>query len=61
MKMNELFEFTSAKMDKKLFESLKDYNIPNDETKAVLQRFLKDRNPKMKYNTLCFLRIKAEK
>ncbi|AZA79681.1 MULTISPECIES: relaxase/mobilization nuclease domain-containing protein [Weeksellaceae] len=46
MKMNELFEFTSAKMDKKLFESLKDYNIPNDETKAVLQRFLKDRNPK---------------
>lgn len=46
MKMNELFEFTSEKMDKKLFESLKDYNIPNDETKVVLQRFLKDRNPK---------------
>ncbi|HEX7869801.1 MAG TPA: relaxase/mobilization nuclease domain-containing protein, partial [Chryseobacterium sp.] len=38
MKMNELFEFTSEKMDKKLFESLKDYNIPNDETKVVLQR-----------------------
>ncbi|WP_073335424.1 relaxase/mobilization nuclease domain-containing protein [Chryseobacterium carnipullorum] len=46
MKMNELFEFTSEKMDKKLFESLKDYNIPNDETKVVLQRFLKDRNRK---------------
>ncbi|WBS74174.1 relaxase/mobilization nuclease domain-containing protein [Elizabethkingia meningoseptica] len=46
MKMNELFEFTSDKMDKKLFESLKDYNIPNNETKVVLQRFLKDRNPK---------------
>lgn len=46
MKMNELFEFTSEKMDKKLFESLKDYNIPNDETKAVLQRFLKDRDSK---------------
>jgi len=46
MKMNELFEFTSEKLDKKLFESLKDYNIPNDETKVLLQRFLKDRNPK---------------
>ncbi|MFC4162847.1 relaxase/mobilization nuclease domain-containing protein [Epilithonimonas zeae] len=46
IKMNELFEFTSEKMDKRLFESLKDYNIPNDETKAVLQRFLKDANPK---------------
>jgi len=50
MKMNELFEFTSEKMDKKLFESLKDYNIPNDETKVVLQRFLKDRNPKNEIN-----------
>ncbi|UMQ41539.1 relaxase/mobilization nuclease domain-containing protein [Chryseobacterium sp. Y16C] len=46
MKMNELFEFTSEKLDKKLFESLKDYNIPNDETKAVLQRFLKHKNLK---------------
>lgn len=46
IKMNELFEFTADKIDKKLFESLKDYNIPNDEIKVVLQRFLKDRNPK---------------
>lgn len=46
MTMNELFEFTAEKMDKKLFESLKEYNIPNDETKAVLHRFLKDRNPR---------------
>lgn len=46
MKMNELFEFTSEKMDKKLFESLKDYTIPNNEVKIILQRFLKDRNPK---------------
>ena len=48
MKMNELFEFTVDKIDKKLFESLKDYTLPNDETKAVLQRFLKDKNPKNK-------------
>lgn len=46
MKMNELFEFTSETMDKRLFESLKDYNIINDETKVILQRFLKDRIPK---------------
>lgn len=46
MKMNELFEFTSEKMDKKLFESLKDYTIRNNEVKIILQRFLKDRNPK---------------
>lgn len=48
MKMNELFEFTVDKIDKKLFESLKNYTLPNDETKAVLQRFLKDKNPKNK-------------
>ncbi|KFF01317.1 mobilization protein [Chryseobacterium formosense] len=40
MKMKELFEFTSDKMDKRLFESLKDYNIPNYESKRILQRFL---------------------
>lgn len=40
MKMKELFEMTCDKMDKRMFESLKDYNIPNDETKRVLLRFL---------------------
>lgn len=33
LKLNELFEFTSEKLDKKLFEILKDYNIPNQESK----------------------------
>lgn len=45
MKMDAMFEFTSAIMDKRLFEQLKDYNIPNPETKAVLLEFLKTRYP----------------
>jgi hypothetical protein len=40
LKMNELFEFTSEKIDKKLFEVLKDYNIPNKESKIILLEFL---------------------
>ncbi|QOW09834.1 mobilization protein [Kaistella flava (ex Peng et al. 2021)] len=45
LKMNELFEFTSDKIDKKLFEILKDYNIPNLESKMILLEFLKIKNP----------------
>jgi hypothetical protein len=30
LKMNDLFEFTSEVMDKKLFESLKDYNLSDE-------------------------------
>lgn len=46
MKMNELFEFTSDKIDKMLFEILKDYNIPTQESKMILLEFLKIKNPK---------------
>ncbi|WP_312076316.1 relaxase/mobilization nuclease domain-containing protein [Chryseobacterium sp.] len=45
MKMKELFEFTSGKMDKKLFESLKDFNIPNDEIKKIMLDFLYSKYP----------------
>ncbi|SEM96990.1 Relaxase/Mobilisation nuclease domain-containing protein [Chryseobacterium taichungense] len=45
MKMGELFEFTSTRMDKRLFEQLKDYGIPNAETKTVLLKYLKERYP----------------
>lgn len=41
LKMNELFEFTSETLDKKLFEILKDYNIPNQESREILLEFLK--------------------
>lgn len=46
MKMGELFELTSAVMDKRLFEQLKDFGIPNPETKTVLLKYLKERYQK---------------
>lgn len=45
LKMNNLFEFTSEALDKKLFEILKDYNITNQETKKMLMKFLKEHYP----------------
>ncbi|WP_317165983.1 relaxase/mobilization nuclease domain-containing protein [Chryseobacterium cheonjiense] len=45
MKMGDLFRLTSVIMDKRLFEKLKDYNIPNSETKTVLLKFLKAKYP----------------
>ena len=45
MKMNEVFEFTSDKLDKKTFEILKDYNIRNQEIKKILIEFFKKNNP----------------
>lgn len=46
LKMNNLFEFTSEVMDKKLFESLKDYNLLDKASKQVLMEYLKHQNPK---------------
>ncbi|AZI38658.1 relaxase/mobilization nuclease domain-containing protein [Epilithonimonas vandammei] len=45
MKMGDLFEFTSATMDKRLFEQLQDYGIPNAGTRTVLLKYLKERYP----------------
>ena len=44
LKMNNLFEFTSEVMDKKLFESLKDYNLSDEISKQVLIDYLKHQN-----------------
>lgn len=46
LRINELFECTTDKIDKKLFEILKNYNIPNLESKMILLEFLKIKNPK---------------
>ena len=46
LKMNDLFDFTSEVMDKKLFESLKDYNLLDKASKQVLMEYLKYQNPK---------------
>ncbi len=47
LKMNEVFEFTSDKLDKKTFEILKDYNIPNQESKKILLEFLNKKYPEI--------------
>ena len=46
--MNQIFEFTTETIDKKLFEKLKDYNISNQEVKAVLLNCLNVKSPKLK-------------
>lgn len=45
LKMSELFEFTEDKIDKQLFEILKDYHIPNAESKLILLEFFRKINP----------------
>lgn len=45
MKMNDLFEFTTEMMDKRVFERLKDFNISDKETKSVLLNYLKHKHP----------------
>ena len=45
LKMNDLFDFTSETMDKKLFESLKDYNLLDKASKQLLIEYLKHQNP----------------
>lgn len=45
LKMNDLFDFTSEVIDKKLFESLKDYNLSDEISKQVLIEYLKHQNP----------------
>lgn len=55
LKMNEVFEFTSNEIDKKLFERLKDFNVKSDIEKDLLmkaypniQRFMLFENKKKK-------------
>lgn len=45
IKMNELFELTTDSIDKRWFESLKDYNIADEDSKKVLVAMLKRQNP----------------
>ena len=46
--MNQLFEFTTETIDKKLFEVLQDYNISNQEVKSVLLNYLNTKSAKLK-------------
>ena len=48
LKMNEIFEFTEQKVDKRLFESLKDYNILDEASKQILIKHLYQKNLEVK-------------
>ena len=45
LKMNDLFEFTEEKIDKQLFEVLKDYHIPDEGSKLMLFKFMQQDRP----------------
>lgn len=47
LKMNKLFEFTSEVIDKKIFESLKDFNLSDKTSKQVLIEYMKLKNPEI--------------
>lgn len=61
LKMNQVFEFTNEQIDKKNFESLKDFNIHNETQKKVLQEWFNRRtsNPIQKY--MLFYNKKSKK
>lgn len=61
LKMNQVFEFTNEQIDKKNFESLKDFNIHNETQKKVLQEWFNRRtsNPIQEY--MLFYNKKSKK
>ena len=61
LKMNDLFEFTSVMTDKRLFERLKDFNISDKETKAVLLNYLKDKHPESELHSFMLFENKKFK
>ena len=48
LKMSELFEFTEEKVDKRLFEVLMDFHIPDRESKLILLDFINKNTPEVK-------------
>jgi hypothetical protein len=61
MKMNEVFEFTSDKLDKKTFEILKDYNIRSQETKKILLEFFKKNNSEIEIKDFMLFENRGKK
>lgn len=61
MKMNEVFVFTSDKLDKKTFEILKDYNIRSQETKKLLLQFFKKNIPETKIKEFMLFENRGKK
>lgn len=60
-KISELFEFTDEKIDKQLFEVLRDYHIPNEESKSVLLNFLRKSKPELRLQKFMLFQNKKNK
>ncbi|MFN3773457.1 relaxase/mobilization nuclease domain-containing protein [Cloacibacterium normanense] len=61
LKMNELFEFTHDKIDKKTFELLKDYNVPDQNSKKILLRYFNENNQKINIQDFMLFENKVRK
>ena len=61
LNMSELFEFTAEKVDKRLFEVLKDFTIPNKESKLILLEIFNRNNPEMKLQDFMLFENKGKK
>lgn len=61
LKMNDLFEFTSEKIDKKLFEVLKDYNITNQESRKIVLEFLNKKYPQIEIKDFMLFENRGKK
>ena len=59
--MAELFEFTSDTIDKKNFELLKDYNVPDPESKKVLLEFFNTEKSKFEIKDFMLFQNKVRK
>ncbi|AZA53807.1 MULTISPECIES: relaxase/mobilization nuclease domain-containing protein [Chryseobacterium] len=61
LKMNEVFEFTYDRLDKKTFEILKDYNTRSQETKNILFQFFNKNNPETQIKDFMLFENKGKK
>lgn len=61
LELKELFEFTPALIDKKLFEVLKEYNIPHQKSKDLLIKFFKSRNPETRIEEFMLFENRGKK
>ena len=61
LKMTDLFDFTEEVLDKKTFEILKDYYVPDEESKLILLEFMRKNNPEMKIENFMLFENKKNK
>ena len=61
LKLSELFEFTEEKVDKRLFEVLKDFTIPNKESKLILLTIFNRNNPEAKLQDFMLFENRGKK